>query len=45
MTSHAKVPPAERQRLGITEALLRLSVGIEHHEDLTEDLNQALVDA
>jgi cystathionine beta-lyase len=30
------------QRLGITDALLRLSVGIEHHEDLIADLNQAL---
>jgi cystathionine beta-lyase len=42
-TSHVKVPPAERERLGITEALLRLSVGVEHHEDLAADLAQALV--
>ena len=41
-TSHAKLPAAERQRLGIIESLLRLSVGIEHHDDLLDDLSQAL---
>ena len=41
-TSHAKLSPAERQRLGITESLLRVSVGVEHHDDLIEDLAQAL---
>jgi cystathionine beta-lyase len=41
-TSHAKMARADRERLGITDALLRLSVGIEHHEDLIADLNQAL---
>ena len=41
-TSHAKLSPAERQRLGITESLLRVSVGIEHHDDLIEDLAQTL---
>ena len=41
-TSHAKLPAAERARLGITDALLRLSVGVEHHDDLIEDLAQAL---
>ncbi len=44
-TSHAKLPAAERERLGITEALLRLSVGVEHHDDLMEDLGQALDNA
>jgi cystathionine beta-lyase len=41
-TSHAKVSRSERERQGITATLLRLSVGIEHHEDLLADLNQAL---
>jgi len=41
-TSHAKMPRVERERLGITDALLRLSVGVEHHEDLIADLASAL---
>ena len=41
-TSHQKMPEAERQRLGITAGLLRLSVGIEDAEDITADLLQAL---
>jgi cysteine-S-conjugate beta-lyase len=36
--SHAAVPPAERERLGITENLIRLSVGLEEASDLIEDL-------
>jgi cystathionine beta-lyase len=41
-TSHAKMSNAERQRLGITDSLLRLSVGIEDAGDILEDLLQAL---
>lgn len=41
-TSHAKLSPVERERLGITGALLRVSAGIEHHADLVADLRQAL---
>lgn len=41
-TSHQKVSEEERQRLGITASLLRLSVGIEDAEDITADLLQAL---
>jgi cystathionine beta-lyase len=41
-TSHAKMPRADRERLGITDALLRLSVGVEHADDLIADLAQAL---
>ena len=41
-TSHAKVSKEERRRIGITDALLRLSVGIEHVDDLLADLSQAL---
>ena len=42
VTSHAKMSPEERTRIGVTNALLRLSVGIEHVEDLLEDMEQAL---
>jgi cystathionine beta-lyase len=41
-TSHAKLTPAERAGLGITDGLLRLSVGIEDAEDIIADLSQAL---
>ena len=41
-TSHQKVSEEERQRLGITAGLLRLSVGIEDAEDICADLLQAL---
>ncbi|HEV8017191.1 MAG TPA: aminotransferase class I/II-fold pyridoxal phosphate-dependent enzyme [Steroidobacteraceae bacterium] len=41
-TSHAGLSRADRERLGITEGLLRLSVGIEATEDLLEDFRQAL---
>jgi len=41
-TSHQKMAEQERQRLGITSSLLRLSVGIEDAEDILADLLQAL---
>jgi cystathionine gamma-lyase len=40
--THADMDPAERQRVGITDGLVRLSVGVENVEDLIEDLRQAL---
>lgn len=40
--SHACVPPKDRLRQGVTEDLLRLSVGIEDADDLLSDLSQAL---
>jgi cystathionine beta-lyase/cystathionine gamma-synthase len=40
--THASVPPEERQRLGITDGLVRISVGIEDIEDLIADLDHAL---
>jgi len=40
--THASVPPEERARLGITDGLVRISVGIEDVEDLIADLDQAL---
>lgn len=42
VTSHAKMTQAERERTGITAYLLRLSVGIEHIDDLLEDLEKTL---
>jgi cystathionine beta-lyase/cystathionine gamma-synthase len=41
-TSHSGLSRAERQRLGISDRLIRLSVGIEGTEDLIRDLEQAL---
>ncbi|MBI4955430.1 MAG: cystathionine gamma-synthase family protein [Myxococcales bacterium] len=40
--THSDVPAAERERLGISENLVRLSIGVEHPEDLNADLAQAL---
>ncbi len=40
--THASIPKAEREKSGVTDALVRLSVGIEDASDLIEDLEQAL---
>jgi cystathionine gamma-lyase len=40
--THASVPKEERERVGVVDNLLRLSIGIEDIEDLLEDLKQAL---
>lgn len=40
--SHAAFPPEEKRRKGITEATVRLSVGLEDADDLCDDLAQAL---
>ncbi len=40
--THAAIPKEEREKSGVVESLIRLSVGIEDIEDLIEDLNQAL---
>jgi len=40
--THASIPKEERERTGIVDSLLRLSVGVEDEEDLIEDLRQAL---
>ena len=40
--THADVPEEERLKLGITDSLLRLSVGLENAQDLIEDLRQAM---
>ena len=41
-TSHAGLDPEVRRGLGIADGLLRLSIGLEDPEDLTQDLNQAI---
>ncbi len=40
--THADMDPAERQKVGITDGLVRLSVGLESPDDLIADLDQAL---
>jgi cystathionine gamma-lyase/cystathionine beta-lyase len=40
--SHASMPEEHRNKVGITDELIRLSVGLENIDDLTEDLSQAL---
>jgi cystathionine gamma-synthase/methionine-gamma-lyase len=41
-SSHRELSPARRERLGVKESLVRLSVGIEHPEDVIRDIEQAL---
>lgn len=40
--THASIPKAERERVGVVDNLLRLSVGVEDIEDLLEDIKEAL---
>ncbi|MEA2563750.1 MAG: hypothetical protein QOH06_5254 [Acidobacteriota bacterium] len=40
--THASIPPERRAEIGVTEGLVRISVGIEDVKDLLEDLDQAL---
>lgn len=40
--THRDVAPTDREKLGITDSLLRMSVGLENAEDLIEDLKQAM---
>ena len=42
LQTHPDVPKETREHLGITETLLRLSVGLEHADDIIADLKQAL---
>lgn len=41
--SHASIPQAERERLGITDTLIRISVGLEDIDDLIADFDRALL--
>lgn len=40
--THAVVPPEARDAMGITENMLRLSIGLEAVDDLIDDISQAL---
>lgn len=42
LTSHAMISAEHRKKMGVTEQLIRLSVGIENADDLIDDLEQAL---
>jgi cystathionine beta-lyase/cystathionine gamma-synthase len=42
LTSHAMIPEADRAKMGVTEQMIRLSVGIENADDLIADLEHAL---
>jgi cystathionine beta-lyase/cystathionine gamma-synthase len=42
LTSHAMISAEQRQKMGVTEQLVRLSVGIENVDDLIADLDHAL---
>jgi O-acetylhomoserine (thiol)-lyase len=41
-TTHSQLDPSQQREAGITPELVRLSVGIEHIEDILADLDQAL---
>ena len=40
--THASIPPEIREEIGISDGLVRLSVGIESLEDLIEDIDKSL---
>jgi cystathionine gamma-lyase/homocysteine desulfhydrase len=42
--THASIPEERREKLGISDRLIRLSIGLEDIEDLLEDLQQSLAD-
>jgi cystathionine beta-lyase/cystathionine gamma-synthase len=42
LMTHASIPPDVRKQIGITDGLVRLSVGIEDVEDIIADLDHAL---
>jgi O-succinylhomoserine sulfhydrylase len=44
-TTHQRLTPEERGKLGIGDGMVRLSVGLEHVEDITDDIAQALAAA
>ena len=42
LMTHASVPKEQREKLGVTDSLVRISVGVEDLRDLTDDLKTAL---
>jgi cystathionine beta-lyase/cystathionine gamma-synthase len=43
--THGSVPLEVREKIGLTDSLIRMSIGIEHVDDLIQDLAQALAKA
>ncbi|MGY6743051.1 MAG: trans-sulfuration enzyme family protein [Cecembia sp.] len=41
-TTHSKLSEEERRKVGITDGLIRISVGLEHHDDIIHDIERAL---
>jgi len=41
-TTHSKLTPAERKESGITDGMIRVSVGLEHIDDIMADFDQAI---
>jgi O-acetylhomoserine (thiol)-lyase len=44
-TTHRQLSPEELEKAGVSEDMVRLSIGIEHIDDILEDLDQALAKA
>ncbi|HEY1965497.1 MAG TPA: PLP-dependent transferase, partial [Acidobacteriaceae bacterium] len=44
-TTHRQMSPEEQRRAGVTSGMIRLSIGIEHIDDILADLDQALAAA
>jgi len=44
-TTHSRLTEAERAEIGVTDGVVRLSIGLEHPDDLIEDIDQALAAA
>jgi O-acetylhomoserine (thiol)-lyase len=44
-TMHSQLTPAEQAQTGVSDSYVRLSVGIEHHEDIIADIDQTLAAA
>ena len=42
LTSHAMIDPESRRKMGVTEQMIRISVGIENVDDLIADLEKGL---
>ena len=42
--THVSVPPSEREKMGISDGLVRFSVGIENEQDILADLEQGLAE-
>ncbi|MFQ6091704.1 MAG: trans-sulfuration enzyme family protein [bacterium] len=41
LMTHSSIPKTEREKIGVTDSLIRMSVGIENIDDLIEDINRA----